>query len=57
MTLRKAGLQFASYPFDRIGSPGIVPIAKVMSDFRETYVRLFGRIPLLQISRRFRMGA
>ena len=33
-----------------------VPLAKVTSDFRETQVRLFGRIPLLRISRRFRMG-
>ena len=33
-----------------------VPLVKVTSDFRETQVRLFGRIPLLRISRRFRMG-
>ena len=33
-----------------------MPLAKVTSDFRETQVRLFGRIPLLRISRRFRMG-
>ena len=34
-----------------------VPLAKVTADWRETQVRLFGRIPLLRISRRFRMGA
>ena len=33
-----------------------MPLAKVTSDFRETQVCLFGRIPLLRISRRFRMG-
>ena len=33
-----------------------VPLVKVESDFRETQVRLFGRIPLLRINRRFRMG-
>lgn len=34
-----------------------VPLVKVTSDSREAQVRLFGRIPLLRISRRFRMGA
>ena len=34
-----------------------VPLMKVTSDSREAQVRLFGRIPLLRISRRFRMGA
>ena len=34
-----------------------VPLVKVTADWRETQVRLFGRIPLLRISRRFRMGA
>ena len=34
-----------------------VPLVKVMSDFRETQVRLFGRIPLMRISRRFRVEA
>ena len=33
-----------------------VPLVKVSSDWRETRVWLFGRIPLLRISRRFRMG-
>ena len=33
-----------------------VPLVKATSDFRETQVRLFGRIPVLRISRRFRMG-
>ena len=33
------------------------PFLKMTSDWRETSVRLFGRIPLLRISRRFRMGA
>ena len=34
-----------------------VPLVTVTSDFRETQVRLFGRIPLVRISRRFRMEA
>ena len=34
-----------------------VPLVTVTSDFRETQVRLFGRIPLMRISRRFRMEA
>ena len=34
-----------------------VPLVKVSSNWRETRVWLFGRIPLLRISRRFRMGA
>lgn len=34
-----------------------VPLVKITSDWRETQVRLFGRIPLLRIVRRFRMEA
>ena len=34
-----------------------VPLVKITSDFRETQVWLFGRIPLMRISRRFRMEA
>ena len=34
MALRRAGLQYASYPLDWIGSPGIVASAKMIaSDF------------------------
>ena len=34
-----------------------LPILKISSDRRETVMRLFGRIQLLRISRRFRMGS
>ena len=34
-----------------------LPLLKIASNRRETSVRLFGRIPLLRISRRFRTGA
>ena len=34
-----------------------VPLVTVTTDFRETQLRLFGRIPLMRISRRFRMEA
>ena len=34
-----------------------LPVLKIVTDWRETSVRLFGRIPLLRICHRFRMGA
>ena len=34
-----------------------LPVLKILADRRETSVRLFGGIPLLRISRRFRTGA
>ena len=34
-----------------------LPVLKVLTDRRETSVRLFGGIPLMRISRRFRTGA
>ena len=34
-----------------------VPLVKITSGWRETQVRLFGRVPFLRISRRFRMEA
>lgn len=34
-----------------------LPVLKILTDRRETSVRLFGGIPLVRISRRFRMGS
>ena len=33
-----------------------LPVLKIATDWRETSVRLFGKIPFLRISRRFRVG-
>ena len=51
---------YAEYEFSRKIERRVrlcgVPLVKITSDFREMQVQLFGRIPFLRISQRFRMG-
>ena len=52
---------YAEYEFRRETMRRIrlfgIPLAKITADYRETRVHLFDHIPLLRISRRFRIGA